>query len=182
MSFATPTFLWFFMPATLAVYWVLPRSARNGVLAFASLVFYTWGGHAFVFLLLGYCLVDWLVALWMQRSRRPKFVLALGVTFNLGVLAYFKYMNFFLLNANHLLGTHFTLATILLPLGISFFIFQKIAYLAVAGDDRKLMITPLSGGPQLAMKVGAIELRGVRWLDDGHLLVDTQGPTYHSEK
>ena len=50
---------------------------------------------------------------------------------------------------------------------------EKVAYLAVAGDDRKLMITPLGGGPQLAMKVGALQLRGVRWLDDGHLLVDT---------
>ena len=59
---------------------------------------------------------------------------------------------------------------------------EKIAYLAVAGDDRKLMITPLGGGPQLAMKVGAIQLRGVSWLDDGHLLVDTRGAEYQSDK
>jgi alginate O-acetyltransferase complex protein AlgI len=72
MSFATPTFLWYFMPATLLVYWLLPRAARNGILAGASLIFYAWGGHAFVFLLLACVAVNFTAGLALDVQPRPR--------------------------------------------------------------------------------------------------------------
>src|SRR4029077_11230240 len=63
-----------------------------------------------------------------EKGRQRPLLLAFGIAVNLGVLAYFKYMNFFLENLNGLFATHFSIGNVLLPLGISFFMFQKIAY------------------------------------------------------
>jgi alginate O-acetyltransferase complex protein AlgI len=67
-----------------------------------------------------------------REGRSTPMALALGLGVNLAVLAYYKYTNFFIDNANTIFGTHFVLHKIILPLGISFFIFQKIAYLVDA--------------------------------------------------
>jgi D-alanyl-lipoteichoic acid acyltransferase DltB (MBOAT superfamily) len=70
------------------------------------------------------------------RSRRAKGMLFFGVAFNLVLLGYFKYANFFVDNLNHALDTSLTLAEIVLRLGISFYTFTQIAYLANAAQGK----------------------------------------------
>jgi alginate O-acetyltransferase complex protein AlgI len=154
MSFATPTFLWYFMPITLAVYWLLPRGARNGVLAVASLVFYTWGGHAFVFLLLGCVAVNFATGIaldssspFLQRHRRMALVTAIVV--DVGALAVWKYADFGSRQVNSLVrafgghGTH--VLHFVLPIGISFFTFHHLSYVVdVYRGTRKPLRNPLT--------------------------------------
>jgi alginate O-acetyltransferase complex protein AlgI len=154
MSFATPTFLWFFMPLTLAVYWLLPRGARNGVLAAASLVFYTWGGHAFVFLLLGCVAVNFATGIaldssspFLQRHRRTALVSAIVV--DVGALAVWKYADFGSRQVNslvHAFGGHGShVLHFVLPIGISFFTFHHLSYVVdVYRGTRKPLRNPLT--------------------------------------
>ena len=135
MVFASPIFLWLFLPLTLAAYYLVPRAWRNGVLLVASLAFYAWGEMRYVPLILGSVVFNWLMGIAIGSSldvagRRRWLVIA--VAGNLATLAVFKYANFAVANVNTLapiLGTSpFVLATIPLPLGISFFTFHAISY------------------------------------------------------
>jgi alginate O-acetyltransferase complex protein AlgI len=154
MSFATPTFLWFFMPATLAAYWLLPRGARNGVVAVASLVFYTWGGHAFVFLLVACVAVNYAAGLaidssnaLLRRHRRTALVIAIVV--DVGALAVWKYADFGSRQIDALvrsLGGHDGhVLHLVLPIGISFFTFHHLSYVVdVYRGSRKPLRNPLT--------------------------------------
>ena len=137
MSFATPMFLWVFLPVLLLAYWALPATWRGGVISVASLLFYTWGGGPFVALLLGCIVVNFVVGLAVaapQRSvawRRRLLVLAVG--FDLGVLAIWKYADFASRQVHslaELLGAGSTpVVSVALPIGISFFTFHHISYI-----------------------------------------------------
>src|SRR5215218_3455889 len=100
MSFASPVFLWYFMPATLVTYWVLPHAWRNGVVAVASLLFYTWGAGPYTALLLSAIAVNYLAGMLIDADRcagRPgvrRAVLVTAVTWDLGILAVWKYAGF----------------------------------------------------------------------------------------
>src|SRR5262249_26724674 len=92
MTFTERPF-WVLTAATFALWLVCRRSSRATValLLGASVVFYGYHSWPLLSLVLAYCFVDWLAACRLARSRRPGAVLALGVTFNLAVLAYWKY-------------------------------------------------------------------------------------------
>lgn len=136
MSFATPLFLWYFLPTVLLAYWVLPTRFRNLNLAVGSLVFYALGGKAHVWLLLGSIVANFFVGLAIGRTRNlgSRFAnLALGtaVGANLAVLAIWKYAGFASSQVEPLaqrLGWHIPGVSLALPLGISFFTFHCISY------------------------------------------------------
>jgi alginate O-acetyltransferase complex protein AlgI len=138
MSFASPIFLWFFMPAVLLALWAAPKRARNVVVSAASLLFYVWGAGAFVGVLVACILVNFAAGRAMEDARaapgtRRRQVLLIGaVAFDLAVLAVWKYGTFGLeqgrVVADHL-GAHVgSVAQITLPIGISFFTFHHISY------------------------------------------------------
>jgi len=135
MVFASPIFLFLFLPLTLAAYFVLPRSWRNGVLLVASLGFYAWGEAPYLLLVLASVAFNYILGTAISRatstSRRRSW-LAVAVTGNLGLLAVFKYANFAVANVNALAPilaiTPLAVAAIPLPLGISFFTFHAISY------------------------------------------------------
>ena len=138
MLFNSVPFLLFFV-AVFALYWSLGRSARmqNVLLLLAGSFFYGWADPRFLFLLLASAAVNYALGIAIERHRdRPagRWLLWLGVALNLGVLAYFKYADFFLagfVDVVNVLGgdmSHRTLG-ILLPVGISFFTFQTLGYL-----------------------------------------------------
>ncbi|MEO8738174.1 MAG: MBOAT family protein [Casimicrobiaceae bacterium] len=136
MVFASPIFLFLFLPLVLAAYFALPRRFGNAALLVASLVFYSWGEGAMVVLVLGSVAFNWVMGAkigdTVDLSARRR-ALALAVGGNLALLAIFKYTNFFAANLNVVLeglewGT-LALAAIPLPLGISFFTFHSISYL-----------------------------------------------------
>lgn len=134
MSFTGVSFLFAFLPALLTVYYLLParlRAARNFILLGASLFFYAWAGPGFLPLLLGSAALNYLAGLLVaggNRSRK-RAVLVLAVLCNLALLGWFKYAGFFagILNGA---GLAVPMPQIVLPLGISFFTFQAISYVA----------------------------------------------------
>jgi alginate O-acetyltransferase complex protein AlgI len=135
MIFASPIFLFLFLPITLAAYFAVPRRWRNGVLLVASLAFYAWGEAPYLVLVLGSVLFNYAIGGAIGRAQDPrarKRWLAAGVTGNLAVLAVFKYANFAFANVNALAPvlaiTPLAVAAIPLPLGISFFTFHAISY------------------------------------------------------
>jgi alginate O-acetyltransferase complex protein AlgI len=136
MLFNSYPFLLLFLPITLLGYVVvgrtLGRGAAFGWLVAASLFFYGWWNWFFLSLLLASLLFNYAAGSWLCKlDKRPpaKVVLGVALAFNLGFLGYFKYANFFKENVNALFGANWAITDILLPLGISFYTFQKVAYL-----------------------------------------------------
>ncbi|MEN6462821.1 MAG: MBOAT family protein [Syntrophomonas sp.] len=106
-------------------------------LVLASLFFYSWWDPAYLPLILVSILVNYITGSALVKHKLhsrlgPKTILVMGITFNLLLLGYFKYMDFFINNINLALATHWPLLKIILPLGISFFTFTQIAYLVDA--------------------------------------------------
>lgn len=135
MVFSSALFLFYFLPFFLLVYHVVPKSLKNWVIFFFSILFYTWGAPVFVFILLGTSFLDFLLVRTIHQSqdaKRRKLLLIISLTINLGLLAYFKYSNFFVGNANALLESfglkEVTWTKVIMPIGISFFTFESITY------------------------------------------------------
>lgn len=136
MLFNSYLFIFAFLPVALLGFYYLGQTRPKWTLPWlivASLFFYGWWNPNYLFLILLSILVNFqLSRLLMTRAinQKPvKWCLGLGVAFNLGLIAYFKYANFIVDNINYFSNSHFVLQTIILPLAISFFTFQQIAYL-----------------------------------------------------
>jgi alginate O-acetyltransferase complex protein AlgI len=136
MLFSSSEFIFLFLPLVLAGF-LLARGLKLHDAAMlwlvgSSLFFYGWWNPKYLFLIVVLIAVNFYVARLIFGARLVhvrKAYLILGLAVNLGTLAYFKYTNFFIQNLNALSGTRFAVAHIVLPLGISFFTFQKIAFL-----------------------------------------------------
>jgi D-alanyl-lipoteichoic acid acyltransferase DltB (MBOAT superfamily) len=132
MVFSDPLFLLGFLPLSFAISHLL-RAYVGGTAAVVGLVglsmaFYAYWSVPFLLLLLAQIAANYAFGIKIERSR-DKRVLAAAIVGNLALLGYFKYRNFFLQNIGDALSTHFTLATLVVPLGISFHTFQQIAML-----------------------------------------------------
>ena len=127
MLFSSFSFLFWFLPVTLLLYFLPPslfdrlrkgeRSGsalpwQNGVLLAASLLFYAWGEPLYLFLMVGVILADTLLGILIARAKHKKSLLALAVAFHIGLLFYYKYVAFFA----HVMG--FSITAPRLPLGI----------------------------------------------------------------
>lgn len=140
--FNSYTFILFFLPATLAVFFLLgQRGLTRGAglwLVLASLFFYGWWNPHYLLLIIISITANYWIGIGINHARHgrigvsPKALLTLGVVLNLGALGYYKYANFFLTNTERLFGAHWQTPEILLPLAISFFTFTQIAYLVDA--------------------------------------------------
>src|SRR6266550_3346878 len=132
MLFSTYTFLFQFLPATVLAFAAARRhSPRAGimVLAGASLFFYGAWRPVYLLLLIASIGVNFALGLRMEDPLRRRATGTLGVALNLALLCYFKYTNFIFDSLNTLTGAPLPFVNIILPLGISFFTFQQIAYL-----------------------------------------------------
>jgi len=144
MLFNSPIYIFLFLPVVITVYFVLNRHrltiAAKGWLVLASLFFYGYWNPAYLALIIGSILVNFGTGTALHRTKRSghpdhhrpyprKSVLTVGVLFNLGLLGWFKYADFFIANFNILTKNDFPLLHLALPLAISFFTFQQIAYL-----------------------------------------------------
>src|ERR1700693_4366186 len=132
MLFSSYTFLFQFLPATvLALAAARQHSPRAGimVLAAASLFFYGAWRPVYLLLLIVSIAVNFALGLRMEDPLRRRAIGTLGVALNLALLCYFKYTNFIFDSLNTLTGAPLPFVNIILPLGISFFTFQQIAYL-----------------------------------------------------
>ncbi|MFI3202586.1 MAG: MBOAT family protein, partial [Eubacteriales bacterium] len=134
MIFSSITFLFYFFPIVLILYFLARGVWRNVILVMASLFFYAWGEPIYVSLMLFSTIVDYSLGRFLahaQQNNHPywaKFYLICSVTINLSLLIIFKYSDLFLLTSNELLGTTFTPLHLALPIGISFYTFQTMSY------------------------------------------------------
>lgn len=154
MVFSSPLFLFYFLPATLLIYYLLPRCGKNLGLCLLSYLFYGWANPYFIFLMFASTVVNYWCGLavahdsWRNfstpqvrlrpdqpRSRDQRAAVAVSVITNLTVLGFFKYCNFGIdsynvlvdsLGMDHLQWENFFRIT--LPLGISFYTFQAMSY------------------------------------------------------
>ena len=135
MLFSSTVFIYLFLPAVIAGYYLIFRGSRllqNVFLLCASLFFYAWGEPKFVFVMVASIIVNWLFGLLVGRNhgnrKRSKALAALDVLFNLGLLFVFKYLMFTGNLIRSISGVDLHIPEIVLPIGISFFTFQSISY------------------------------------------------------
>ena len=139
MLFNSSEFIFYFLPLTVLVYWVLVRKQQIewafAVLVLASWFFYAWWNPPYLVLLIASIVFNYFVGrsiaynASIRNSASSKRLLCFGIVANLGLLGYFKYWNFFITGLGELSGNSFEIEQIILPLAISFFTFQQIAYL-----------------------------------------------------
>ena len=130
MAFHSAPFLFFFFPAVWLCSLLVSGAGRKYFLIAVSLAFYACGQWQGIPCLLLSAVVSYAAGFFMPRVRRKKALLAAGVAFHLLTLGIFKYLDFFTGSLNRLLGTALPPAGLLLPLGVSFFTFKSISYLA----------------------------------------------------
>ena len=134
MVFASAIFLFLFLPITIIGYFLIKPKYRNFWLFIMSLVFYAWGGLIYAILFIFSAYINFLFGIWMEKNRRRKeLILSLSIVWNLGILAYFKYSSFILLNLQAVIqifipSFKINIVSVPLPIGISFFTCQIMTY------------------------------------------------------
>ncbi|MBR1744187.1 MAG: MBOAT family protein, partial [Lachnospiraceae bacterium] len=131
MVFSSITFLFYFLPAALLLYYIVPGKLKNAVLFFLSLIFYAWGEPVYVVLMIFSTILDYTlgrIAGAFRGKKKAKAALFFSVVINLGLLCTFKYSGFVIRNIGHVLGMSLKVPKLSLPIGISFYAFQTMSY------------------------------------------------------
>ena len=135
MLFPSEVFLFVFLPVVLGVYYLFLRKTKhlkNIFLLVASLFFYAWGEPRYVWLMVGVILFNWFLGILVDKVRDQKvpvrILLTVMVLTNVGILGWYKYSEFVMLQVNRFLHTEFPVPEVALPIGISFFSFQAMSY------------------------------------------------------
>lgn len=134
MIFSSYEFIFLFLPIVFSIYFYINKikhvKLATSFLALSSLFFYSWWNIIYLPLILSSVAINYVLScLIISLKKRRKFILITGISFNLLLLGYFKYSDFFLQNINLIFSNEFSLLHLTLPLAISFFTFQQIAFL-----------------------------------------------------
>jgi len=159
MLFPSEVFLFVFLPVVIAVYYLFLRKTKmlkNVFLLLASLFFYAWGEPVYVYLMVGSIAFNYLMGILIDRFREKKkaavLLLVLLVAVNIGVLGWYKYSGFTVLQINRFLHTNIPVPVVALPIGISFFTFQAMSYVIDVYRKRgKVQKNPLNVGLYIAL-------------------------------
>lgn len=149
MVFSSTIFLFFFLPITLAGYYLINPKFKNTFLLLVSVFFYGWGEPKFIYVMMFSILVNYLFGLlvdkYRQSTRVAKILISLMVIFNVSIFFIYKYLNFAISNINIIIGNKIPQTNILLPIGISFFTFQAMSYVLDVYKNRgKVQKNPLN--------------------------------------
>ena len=129
MVFSSLIFLFGFLPLFLLCYFIpKKRKTRNLVLLLFSLFFYGYGEPIYVLLMILSIVINYFIAILMDKSCKRKMYLVIDIIFNIGLLFLFKYFNFFLANINNIFHLNLKFLSLSLPIGISFYTFQILTY------------------------------------------------------
>lgn len=135
MLFSSSTFILFFLPIVLIIYYIplmKQKNKQNTFLFLASLLFYAWGEPKYLFLMLLSIFINYKFGLLVDKYRTSKWkssmALFLTILYNIAILFLFKYLTFTIININSTLHKNYFVPEIPLPIGISFFTFQAISY------------------------------------------------------
>ncbi|MBR5357464.1 MAG: MBOAT family protein [Lachnospiraceae bacterium] len=148
MLFSSIYFLWVFLPTVLVVNFILESvrlkrkdriRLKNLFLLTASLVFYAWGGFYYLFLMLAVILINYIGGRFMEKTDNKKLILIITIVINISLLFYFKYFNLFISLAEKISKREpgaFGVKEVVLPIGISFYIFQAMSYVIDVYKER----------------------------------------------
>ena len=132
MIFSSILFIFRFLPIALILYYITPQKYKNLILTLLSLVFYSWGEGKYFLIMIASIIIDYtagrLIYRYKNEIKKKTIVLCISLVFNLGLLFFFKYFNFFIDNINNIFNLAIKGVKITLPLGISFYTFQTMSY------------------------------------------------------
>lgn len=131
MVFSSITFLFYFLPIVLALYYLVPNKFKNLILLISSFIFYFYGEPKYVLLMAFSIISTYICGILVdkyQGTKTAKLFLILEIIISIGLLIYFKYADFIIKNINLWLSQKIDLINVLLPIGISFYTFQMISY------------------------------------------------------
>ena len=169
MLFSSIPFLFYYLPAVLILYFLVPGFLKNTVLLLASLFFYGWGEPVYLFLMLGSIALFWGCGMAMGRCKEQKwkkFWLIVSVVVSLALLAIFKYADFFISSVNAVTGLSIPLLRLALPIGISFYTFQCLSYtIDVYRGQAAVQKNPISFGAYVSLFPQLIAGPIVRYVD-----------------
>jgi alginate O-acetyltransferase complex protein AlgI len=149
MLFSSLSFLYIFLPIVLFLYYISDNKFKNTILLLASLFFYGYGGFKYLLLMIFSILINYSFGILVDKYRCNKifikYILVLSAFSNLVILAYYKYMNFFIENINYLFNLDINITKIIMPIGISFYTFQGLSYVIdVYRKDGRVQKNPLN--------------------------------------
>lgn len=134
MVFSSLIFIFIFLPLVLVSYYIAPRRLRNTVILLASLLFYAWGEPTYIILIIISILINYLGALLIRANiknkDKSKFIFITLLLIDISILFFFKYYGFAIECLGSIIGLDLKVKSISLPLGISFYTFQQISYIA----------------------------------------------------
>ena len=169
MLFSSIPFLYYFLPAVLLCYFLVPDKVKNAVLLVFSLVFYGWGEPKLVFLMMFTISVFYFCGLAVGKSlqqRWKKFWLTVSVVVSLSLLGLFKYADFFIASVNAATGLSLPLLRLALPVGISFYTFQCLSYtIDVYRGNAEVQKDPVAFGAYVTLFPQLIAGPIVRYVD-----------------
>ena len=128
MLFSSITFIYYFLPILLLVYFIVPKKYKNLVLLIFSLIFYFLGEPKYIVILILSCLLNYFFGKKVSTDKNKKLWLIISVIYNVGQLLIFKYTDFFIENINNVFNSSINYLYIVMPIGISFFTFQAMGY------------------------------------------------------
>jgi alginate O-acetyltransferase complex protein AlgI len=134
MVFSSLTFVFIFFPVFFFLYYALrDTKSRNQLIIVFSLLFYAWGEPVYVVIMIISTINDYAFSILIdnvrdKNARMAKLYLVLSIIVNLGLLSFFKYSDFLIMNLNSLLHLKITMLNLPLPIGISFYTFQTMSY------------------------------------------------------
>jgi alginate O-acetyltransferase complex protein AlgI len=131
MLFSSISFLYYFLPIVLGLYFVVPKKFKNFVLLLSSLFFYFYGEPVYTVLMIVSIVSGYLHGLWIDKVRNQshaKIPMLSSVIVSIGMLVYFKYFDFFIENINSVFASKISPLKLALPIGISFYTFQILSY------------------------------------------------------
>lgn len=132
LVFSSLTFLYFFLPIVLLLYFIVPMKVKNVIILISGLLFYAWGEPIYIVVMIISSSIDYVAGRLLHKfddKKKLRLVLLLvSLSMNLGILAVFKYSSFLIGNVNGIFGTSFIDPKLPLPIGISFYTFQSMSY------------------------------------------------------
>ena len=129
MLFSSTLFIYYFLPLLLIIYFIAPSKFKNVVLLTFSLIFYFLGEPKYIIILILSCIINYILSKKIETSKNRKIYLIIALIYNIAQLLIFKYTDFFIDNINNIFNTQIPFMYIVMPIGISFFTFQIIAYI-----------------------------------------------------
>lgn len=127
MLFTSISFLYYFLPIVIILYFIVPKKFKNFILFLSSIFFYFCGEPIYTFLMIGEIFIAYVGARYLEKHRKKSILVSL-LAIHIGALGLFKYSDFTINNINKIFGSKIPLLKLALPIGISFYTFQIISY------------------------------------------------------